>query len=179
MITTATGFSLLSGAMSTNAGFLFITLEPWADRDATAKELNRLINGILYTRINKGQAFAFGPPAIPGLGSGSGFSIMLQDRAGKNPEYLATNTQAFIQAATARPEIGGAFSTYQASVPQKYIDINTDKVLKSGVALNDVYDTFGAFLGGAYVNDFNRFGRLYKAYIQAENEYRQNESSLG
>lgn len=179
MITTATGFSLLSGAMSTNAGFLFITLKPWADRDATAKEINRMINGILYTRVNKGQAFAFGPPAIPGLGSGSGFSIMLQDRGGNNPEYLATNTQAFIQAAMARPEIGGAFSTYQASVPQKFIDINTDKVLKSGVALSDVYDTFGAFLGGAYVNDFNRFGRLYKAYIQAENEYRQNESSLG
>ncbi len=138
-----------------------------------------MINGILYTRVNKGQAFAFGPPAIPGLGSGSGFSIMLQDRGGNNPEYLATNTNAFIQAAMARPEIGGAFSTYQASVPQKFIDINTDKVLKSGVALSDVYDTFGAFLGGAYVNDFNRFGRLYKAYIQAENEYRQNESSLG
>ncbi|GAB5558302.1 MAG: multidrug efflux RND transporter permease subunit [Schleiferiaceae bacterium] len=179
MITTATGFSLLSGAMSTNAGFLFITLKPWADRDATAKEINRMINGILYTQVNKGQAFAFGPPAIPGLGSGSGFSIMLQDRGGNNPEYLATNTNAFIQAAMARPEIGGAFSTYQASVPQKFIDINTDKVLKSGVALSDVYDTFGAFLGGAYVNDFNRFGRLYKAYIQAENEYRQNESSLG
>ena len=179
MLTTATGFSLLSGAMSTNAGFLFVTLKPWADRDATAKEINRIINGVLYTQISKGQAFAFGPPAIPGLGSGSGFSIMLQDKAGNTPEYLATNTTAFIQGAKARPEIGGAFSTYQASVPQKYIDINTDKVLKSGVGLQDVYTTFGAFLGGAYVNDFNRFGRLYKAYIQAENSYRQDETSLG
>lgn len=178
MVTSVSGFSLLSSAMSTNSGFFFVTLEPWADREGTAKEITQLVNGILQKNVRQGNAFAFGPPAIPGLGSGSGFSIMLQDKAGNSPEYLQKHTNEFIAAAMQRPEIGAAFTTYQATVPQKYIDINTDKVLKSSINLNDVYTTFGAFLGGAYVNDFNRFGRLYKAYIQAENEYRQDESSL-
>jgi HAE1 family hydrophobic/amphiphilic exporter-1 len=136
------------------------------------------VNKLLYVKVNRGQAFAFGPPAIPGLGNGSGFSIFIQDRGGNTPVYLAQNTQKFIQAANARPEIGAAFTVYQASVPQKSIELNRDKILKTNVALSDVYDSFGAFLGGAYINDFNRFGRLYRAYVQAEPEYRQNEKSL-
>ncbi|WNJ20290.1 efflux RND transporter permease subunit [Pontibacter sp. G13] len=178
LVSTATGFSMISGAMSSNAGFMFITLKNWDERDKTANEIVQAINGILFTQIVEAQAFAFGPPAIPGLGNGSGFSLMLQDRVGSTPEFLAQNSAAFMQAAMARPEIQTAFTTYQASVPQKYIDLNTDKILKTGVTLNDVYTTFGAFLGGAYVNDFNLFGRLYRAYIQAEPQYRQNEKGL-
>ncbi len=124
------------------------------------------------------QAVCVGPPASPGLGRGGGVSIMLQDKGGNAPEYLGQHTRELSQAANQRPEINGAFSSFQASVPQRFIDIKTDQILKTGVALNDVYNTFGAFLGGAYVNDFNRFGRLYKAYIQAEPEYRQDERSL-
>ena len=177
MTTNATGFSLLSGAMSTNAGFLFVSLKDWDDREATALEISMKLNQAL-SKIKEAQVFCFGPPAIPGLGNGSGFSIMLQDKGGNSPEFLAENSAKFIQAANARPEIGMAFTTYQAAVPQKYMEIDNDKVLKLGVDLNDVYTTFGAFLGGAYVNDFNRFGRLYKAYIQALPEYRQNDKSL-
>jgi HAE1 family hydrophobic/amphiphilic exporter-1 len=103
---------------------------------------------------------------------------MVQDRGGNTPDYLAKQTVNFIQAAMQRPEIGVIFTTFRAGVPQRYIDINRDKVLKAGVTLNTIYTTIGAFLGGAYVNDFNRFGRLYKAYIQAEPEYRQNEDQL-
>ncbi len=179
MVTTASGFSLLTGAMSTNAGFMFVTLKDWEERELTAKELTRKISIVLNQNIKEAQAFAFGPPAIPGLGSGSGFSIMLQDRLGNAPAYLAENTNAFVRAAMSRPEIASAFSPFQATVPQKFINIDTDKILKTGVSLNDLYTTIGAFLGGAYVNDFNRFGRLYKAYIQAEPEYRQNEKGLG
>ncbi|GJM62930.1 multidrug efflux RND transporter permease subunit [Persicobacter diffluens] len=178
MVTNATGFSLLSGSMSSNAGFMFINLKPWDQRSRTVKEIVQQVNGILYTQVIEGQVFAFGPPAIPGLGNGSGFSFMLQDRGGNTPEFLAQQSGQFIQALNSRPEISSAFTTYQATVPQKFMDIDTDKILKTGVSLNDVYSTFGAFLGGAYVNDFNRFGRLYKAYIQAEPEYRQNEAGL-
>jgi len=179
MVTTVTGFSVISGSFIPNTAVLFLSLENWSDRKATAKELIRQLNGALQRDIIAAQAFSFGPPAIPGLGSGGGFSIMLQDKGGNAPEYLAQHTREFIQAANQRPEINGAFSSFQASVPQRFIDIKTDQILKTGVALNDVYSTFGAFLGGAYVNDFNRFGRLYKAYIQAEPEYRQDERSLG
>ena len=103
---------------------------------------------------------------------------MIQDKGGNTPEYLSKYTNDFILAANAREEIGSAFTTFQANVPQRYINVNRDLVLKTGVSLNDLYTTFGAFFGGIYVNDFNRFGRLYKAFIQAEPEYRQNEKNL-
>ena len=177
-ITTATGFSLISGSMSSNAGFIFVSLKDWSEREKTANEIVALLNKDFRAAINEAQVFAFGPPAIPGLGNGSGFTILIQDQGGNTAEYLAEQTANFIQAAMERPEIGSMFTTFRADVPQRYMEINIDKVLKAGVALNDIYTTIGAFLGGAYVNDFNRFGRLYKAYIQAEPEYRLSEDKV-
>lgn len=177
-VSNATGFSLLSGAMASNTGFMFVTLKNWKERDITAKEFIQKLNQQLFLRVKGAQAFAFGPPAIPGLGNGSGFSIMIQDMAGNTPAYLAQNTYKFIQAANARPEIGNAFTTFQANVPQRYMDIDKEKALKLGVSLNDLYTTVGAFMGGAYVNDFTRFGRLYKTYIQAEPQYRVDEKQI-
>jgi HAE1 family hydrophobic/amphiphilic exporter-1 len=164
--------------MSSNSGFIFISLKNWDERDITALELVHILNKEFYVGIKGAQVFAFGPPAIPGLGNGSGFTLMLQDKAGNTPEFLAQQSAKFIQAAMQRREIGSIFTTFQAGVPQKFIDVNRDKVLKAGISLNDLYTTIGAFLGGAYVNDFNKFGRLYKAYIQAEPEYRQNEDQV-
>ena len=177
-VTTATGYSILSGAMTSNTGFLFISLKNWSDRKYTAEELIAQVNKKLEKNIKGAQVFAFGPPAIPGLGNGSGFSIMLQDRAGNSPEYLASNAMKFIKAANARPEIGKAFTTFQANVPQRFMDIDREKALKLGIKLNDLYTTVGAFMGGAYVNDFTRFGRLYKTYIQAEPQYRVNADQI-
>jgi HAE1 family hydrophobic/amphiphilic exporter-1 len=103
---------------------------------------------------------------------------MIQDKGGNTPDYLAKQTTKFIQAAKQQPEIGSIFTTFRANVPQRYMEINRDKVLKAGISLNNIYTTVGAFLGGSYVNDFNRFGRLYKAYIQAEPQYRLNEDQI-
>ncbi len=177
-VTNATGYSILSGAMASNQGFAFASLKDWSDREKTAKEIIEDINRVLFVKVKDAQAFAFGPPAIPGLGNGSGFSIMIQDRAGKDPQYLSSNLMKFIQAANARPEIARAFSTFQASVPQRYIDVNKEKAMKMGINLNDLYATIGAFMGGAYVNDFTRFGRLYKTYLQAEPQYRSKETDI-
>ncbi len=177
-VTTATGYSILSGAMTSNTGFLFVGLNNWSERDRTAAEIIAEVNQKLFLGVKDAQAFAFGPPAIPGLGSGAGFSIMLQDRVGNTPEYLSENTIKFLKAANARPEIGRAGTTFQATVPQRYMDIDREKALKLGVPLNDLYTTIGAFMGGSYVNDFTRFGRLYKTYIQAEPEYRVDESGI-
>lgn len=171
-VTTATGYSILSGAMTSNTGFLFVSLKDWDERKFTAKQLIRQVNIKLSGQIKGAQAFAFGPPAIPGLGNGSGFNIMIQDKGGNTPQYLASNTIKFIKVANDRPEIGNAFTTFQASVPQRYMDIDRQKALKLGINLNNLYTTVGAFMGGAYVNDFTRFGRLYKTYIQAEPQYR-------
>jgi len=177
-VTAVSGFNLLSGSMSTNSGVVFITLTDWGERDITALELAKKLNIAFYMAIPDAQVFAFGPPAIPGLGTGAGFTMMLQDKGGNSIDYLSEQATKFIAAVNQRPEIGNAFTTFQANTPQRSVEINRDKVLKTGVDLNDLYTTISAFLGGAYVNDFNRFGRLYKAYVQAEPEYRQNEDQL-
>ncbi len=177
-VTTATGFSILSGAMTSNTGFLFVSLKDWAERKHTAKQLIEIVNQKLAKNIKSAQAFAFGPPAIPGLGNGSGFSIMIQDKGGNTTDYLASNAMKFVKAANERPEISNAFTSFQASVPQRYMDIDRQKALKLGINLNNLYTTVGAFMGGAYVNDFTRFGRLYKTYIQAEPQYRVDAKQI-
>ncbi|NOX18880.1 MAG: multidrug efflux RND transporter permease subunit [Chlorobi bacterium] len=175
--TTAAGYSMLSGSMLPNGGFIFLSLKDWSERDLTAKEVVQKLNGLL-SKIEGAQVFAFGPPAIPGLGNGSGFTFMLLDKGGNSPGYLANNSVKFMQAAMKRPEIGSIFTPFRATVPQRFLKVNRDKALKAGIPLNDMYTTISAFLGGAYVNDFNRFGRLYKAYIQAEPEYRVSEKNI-
>ncbi len=177
--TTVAGYSLLSGSFSTNTAFLFISLKDWSTRERTAKQVTDAINAQFFMRIKGAEAFAFGPPAIPGLGNGSGFTMMLQDRSGNPPEYLAQEAQKFIAAATARDEIQSVFTTYRANVPQRELSIDTERALRMGVNLNDLYQTVGAYLGGAYINDFNRFGRLYKAYVQADPAARQSPDQIG
>jgi len=157
---------------------LFGSLIDWGDRELTAAEIVAKLNVQLATKIKGAAVFAFGPPAIPGLGNGSGFSIMLQDKGGNDPFYLSTNTMKFVKAANEHPAIGRAFTTFQATVPQRFMDIDREKALKLGINLNDLYTTVGAFMGGTYVNDFTRFGRLYKTYIQAEPEYRVDEAGI-
>jgi HAE1 family hydrophobic/amphiphilic exporter-1 len=177
-VTTATGFSLLSNSMAPNGGFLFVTTTDWSERDKTVTEIVQELNMEFRQKIKGAAVFAFGPPAIPGLGNGSGFTMMLQDRIGNTPAYLSAEATKFIAAAQQRPEIGSIFTTYRSNTPQRYLDIDIDKALKMGVPLGDLYNTIGAFLGGTYVSDFNRFGRLYKAFIQAEPEYRLNADKL-
>ncbi len=178
-VTTAVGFSLLSGSSASNAGVVFVSLDEWNERGITALDMVNRLNADFRSEITEAQAFAFSPPAIPGLGNGSGFTIMVQDRGGNTTEYLSQQTTRFIQAAMQRREIGSIFTTFRASVPQRYMEVDVDKVLKAGISLSSLYTTVGSFLGGSYVNDFNRFGRLYKAYIQAEPEYRQDEDQIG
>ena len=176
--TTASGYSLLSSSFAPNNVFFFLSLTNWSERDLTAKQVIEKINAELAMKIKGAQAFSFGPPAIPGLGNGAGYSIMIQDRGGNNPSYLQENAMKFVQAAAQQPEVFNAFTPFQSTVPQRFMDIDKEKALKLGVNLNDLYQTIGAFMGGSYVNDFTRFGRLYKTYIQAEPEYRVDESQI-
>jgi hydrophobe/amphiphile efflux-1 (HAE1) family protein len=180
-VTAVAGYSLLTSSLSPNNAFLFVSLKHWSERSSAELHVNKIIqkiNGQFAMGIPQAMVFAFGPPAIPGLGTGSGFSMMLQDRGGNTPTYLAEQAQAFIEAASQRPEIGRVMSTYRANVPQIFADVDNDMALKAGVSLADLNTTLGAFLGGAYVNDFNRFGRLYKVYVQAEPEYRSDPSDI-
>src|SRR4249920_3219644 len=179
---TISGYSLLTSAYSSNMGFFFVQLKPWEERhapEAHAREVVNALNKAFRAEIPEGQVLAFGPPAIPGLGTGAGFTMQLQDRSGGAPQYLAEQTQLFLQAARKRPEIGRIGTLYRASVPQVFADIDRSKVLKSGVLMNDVNTTLGSLLGSSYINDFNKFGRVYKVYLQAEPEFRQDPKQLG
>jgi HAE1 family hydrophobic/amphiphilic exporter-1 len=179
---TISGYSLITGAYSSNMGFFFVQLKEWADRTTEESHANGVVaalNRAFSQEIPEGGVVAFGPPAIPGLGTGAGFTMEIQDRSGGSPEYLAEQSQKFMEAARKRPEIARISSLYRASVPQIYADIDRSKVLKSGVPLTDVNTTLGALLGSSYINDFNRFGRVYKVYVQAEPEFRRDPKQIG
>jgi len=179
---TITGYSLITSAYASNIGFFFVQLKPWEERHTAETHANGVIaalNRAFAQQIPEAAVVAFGPPAIPGLGTGAGFTMQLQDRGGNPPEYVAEQTARFIEAVRKRPEIGRINTLYRSTVPQIYADIDRSKVLKSGVALGDVNTTLGALLGSSYVNDFNRFGRVYKVYLQAEPEFRRDPKQLG
>jgi HAE1 family hydrophobic/amphiphilic exporter-1 len=179
--TAVVGYSMLSGVANTYSSFFFITLEEWAARkkpeekyEAIKAHLNREMSG-----LTEAIAFAFPPPAIPGVGTSGGFTFILEDRAGKDIAFLAEQTNKFLEAARKRPELTGLSTTFRPTVPQVFVDVDRDKVLKQGVALSDVYKTLQCFMGGAFVNYFNRFGRQWQIYVQAEGEYRTTARNLG
>lgn len=177
-VTSAAGFSLLAGTQSPNSGLIFIRLKDWNKRKMTAAQITEALNRELYEEIDAAEVFTFGPPSIPGLGPSSGFTIMIQDKGGNTPQYLAEYTGKFIAEAKKRPEIASISTMFQADVPQKAISIDNDKVLSAGISLDELHAQVSAYLGGMYVNNFNRFGRMYQTYIQAESEYRLNESKI-
>jgi HAE1 family hydrophobic/amphiphilic exporter-1 len=158
--------------------FIFVTLKEWGDREMTAKQLAAKLNKIFAAEITSATVMAFGPPAIQGLGASAGFSMMLQDRAGNTPKYLEEQTKAFIAVAQKRPEIKRIYTTFNAGSPQIKLEIDNEKAMKLGVSVSTVTEALGAFLGANYVNDFNRFGRQYKVYLQAEGQDRLNPEAL-
>ncbi|PYR52846.1 MAG: hydrophobe/amphiphile efflux-1 family RND transporter [Acidobacteria bacterium] len=175
------GFSFFTRVNASNYGFYFIGLKPWEERtrpDLAARAIVARINGQLRRVAPEAIAFAVMPPAIPGLGSQGGFSFWLQDRSGGTIEFLDANLQKFLAAARRRPELLGVNSTFTTTVPQLYVDVDRDKVLKQGIPLSEVYQTMQAFLGGLYVNQFNRFGRQWRVFLQAEQEERNSPEDI-
>ena len=179
--TTVAGFSLLSFVRTSYNGLFFITLKEWGDRKTREEQYHEILQRLNYelSKLPEGFAFAFSPPAIPGVGTSGGFTFVLEDRAGKDVQFLADNLAKFMGAARKRPEIGGLVSTFVPSVPQQFVDVDRDKVIKQGVPLNDVYRTIQAFMGGLFVNYFNRFGRQWQVYIEAEGDYRTRAENVG
>ncbi len=179
--TTVAGFSLLSNIQSTYSGFFFVTLQPWADRKKLTEQYQVLkgLSNLKFFQMPEGTAFAISPPAIPGIGVAGGVTLILEDRTDRGNEFLAKNVDAFLVEARKRPELGQVFTTLLPKVPQVYIDIDRQKALKQGVALQDIQDTLQAFLGGSFINYFNRFGRQWQVYLQAEGEFRTSPERIG
>ena len=179
--TTVIGYSMLSQVTNTYSAFFFITLEDWAARKkpeeqyaAIKAELTKQLGG-----ISGAIGFSFPPPAIPGVGVSGGATFILEDRAGKDISFLAENTTKFLEAAKKRPELASVSTTFRPTVPQLFLDVDRDKVLKQGVNLSDVYKTLQSFLGSGFINYFNRFGRQWQVYVQAEGDYRTNIDNVG
>src|SRR5881275_726324 len=179
--TSVVGFSLLSLVQNTYSAFFFVTFKPWSERTKPEEQYTAIkanINKQLAT-LPEGIAFAFPPPAIPGVGTSGGFTFMLEDRAGKDVGFLAQNVKTFLDTARKRPELGTLIPTSLPNVPQVFVKVDRDKVIKQGIDLTSVYQTLQTFMGGFFVNYFNRFGRTWQVYIEAEGDYRTDAKNVG
>ena len=176
--TTINGFSLLNRVSASYNGFFFVSLSPWGERKHSAPEIVKIVNARLANEVPEAIAFLFSPPAIPGLGNAGGLSFWLQDRSGGSVEFLDQNVQKFVAAARQRPELAGVVSQFSATTPQIFADVDRDKVLKQGVDVRDVYQTMQAYLGGLFLNQFNRFGRQWRVFLQAEGEERLSDHDI-
>jgi HAE1 family hydrophobic/amphiphilic exporter-1 len=179
--TSVVGFSLLSYVRTSYNANFFVSLKPWEDRKSQTEQYQAIkarLNQELK-RLPEGTVFAFSPPAIPGVGTAGGVTFVLEDRAGKDVKFLADNLNKFMAAARKRPELGMVSTTFIPSVPQEFINVDREKVLKQGVALTDVYNTIQAYMGGLFVNYYNDFGRTWQVYVEAEAPYRSTTDDLG
>ena len=178
--TSVLGFSLLSTSYNTYSAFFFVTFRPWSERTKPEEQYGAIKDRLAreLKAIPEGNAFAFAPPAIPGVGTAGGVTFALEDRSGRDISFFSDNLNKFLDAARKRPEIASATTTFLPSVPQAVVDVDRDKALKQGVAINDIYRTLQCFMGGVFVNYFNRFGRQWQVYLGAEGEYRKDENGL-
>jgi HAE1 family hydrophobic/amphiphilic exporter-1 len=174
------GYSMLSQVYNTYSAFFFISLKPWSERQAPGDKADAIIARLNreFLALPDAIAVAFPPPAIPGIGTSGGVTMVLEDRAGRNVDFLSENVQKFLKAARERPELAKVSTTFLPTVPQVYVEVNRDKVLKQGINLADVYTTLQSFMGSGFINYFNRFGRQWQLYIQAEGEYRRDARQL-
>ncbi len=180
-VSSVIGYSMLSGVTTTYSSFFFVTFKDWAERkapDESYEAIKRHLGAALST-VTAGIAFAFPPPAIPGVGSSGGFTFVLEDRSGGTVDFLAKNTQLFLAEAQKRPELAAVMTTALFGVPQVDVAVDTSKVMTQQISLDSVYQTLQTFMGGTPVNYFNRFGRQWQVYLQAEGNYRTSAENLG
>jgi HAE1 family hydrophobic/amphiphilic exporter-1 len=179
--TSVIGFSLLSYVRTSYNAFFWVSLKPWDERKSRGEQFQAIkarLNQELR-RLPEGTVFSFSPPAIPGVGTAGGVTFVLEDRSGKDVKFLADNLSKFLAAARKRPELANVSTTFVPSVPQEFINVDREKVLKQGVNLTDVYNTIQAYMGGLFVNYYNDFGRTWQVYVEAEAPYRSTTDDLG
>ncbi len=174
------GFNFLTGTAAPNAAVTFAILDPWSERTAPGRDAKSIVNRLRgeLAAIPEANIVAFNPPSIRGLGTVGGFEFQLQDRQGGSPQDLAAALGALVLEANQQPELRNVFSTFQANSPQVWVDIDREKVKTLGVSLSDVFTTLQAQLGSFYVNDFNKFGRVYRVVVQAEPQYRSRPEDI-
>ncbi len=172
------GFNLLAGITESNSGIFFVQLVDYSKRNLTAAEIAHKLNGMLYVEVPEALAFAFIPPAIPGLGISSGITFEIQDLEGKGEEYLYGESVALMEHLKANPLTSQVTTQYSQGVPQRLLDIDIEHAVSLGINPTELYELVSAMFGGSYISNFNRFGRLYQVYIEADPDFRVNKQSL-
>ncbi|MEE1672337.1 multidrug efflux RND transporter permease subunit [Agarivorans aestuarii] len=179
-VISASGYSIISGAVSSNAGLMVVILSHWDERKDPALVESNIVqraNGVL-AGYNEAQAVGFSLPALPGVGTVAGVEFFIQDTLGRTPASLAGVMRATAVEAGSAPELAAAFSTYRADVPQLFVDVDRQKAKVQGVQLSSIFMTLQTMLGSMYVNDFNRFGKVFRVNMQAETEFRNSEQDI-
>ncbi|EJO94418.1 hydrophobe/amphiphile efflux-1 (HAE1) family protein [Ectopseudomonas mendocina DLHK] len=180
-VVTFAGFDVLTFGVRSNAGVSFVPLKDWSERrtpELDARNLTHEFMGMGAAQKD-GLVLSFNPPPITGMSTTGGFESYIQDRSGGSVEQLGEKVQAFVQAASQRPELAGVQSTFSANVPQYYIDLDRTKTRALGVSVSDVFTAMQATFGSYYVNDFTLFGRTWQVSLQSESEFRRKPEDLG
>ena len=175
------GMNILNSLNVSNAAMMFIGLDDWEERESpelSAKAIALQWNK-KFAAIPGARVFAFGPPPLPGYGNVSGFTMELQDRSGGTVDQLASYVQQVTAAAAKRPEISRISTTFQPATPQVKVELDREKAQTLGVPVDDVFQTLQAYLSGLYVNDFVKFGRVYKVFLQAEPQFTSEPNDIG
>jgi len=180
-INSVSGFSILSQTSSPRSGLAFVQLAPYDERATPALQADAVVAALnaKLAALPDAQAVALLPPAIPGVGQAGGVDFFIQDRVGNSVDYLWQNAQRFMAELRNRPEIAFLNTTFTPAAPQLFAHVDEDRVLKLGVPIRDVYGTLQALLGGNFVNQFNRFGRVWRVFLEAEPQYRTDPSDIG
>jgi HAE1 family hydrophobic/amphiphilic exporter-1 len=176
------GYGAVTSTYQANYGTIFARLKPWEERKGDALHVNGIMRGLRqkFAAIPEAIIFPFNVPTLAGFGAAAGFNFLLQDRTGSlTIEQLGAQAQKFLAAARQRPELGSVFTSFDPNYPQVKVELDREKARTLGVPVNEVFLALSAVLGGAYVNDFNRFGRLYRVYAQADAAARLRAEDTG
>lgn len=174
----AAGFNMIAGISSTNSGIIFVVLKDYSQRKLSAAQIASQLTEELYVLVPEAECYAFIPPSIPGLGITSGITLEVQDLEGRGTAYLMEQTQHLMDSLRHSPMVATVSTQFNADIPRRRLDIDKRQALSQGVALADVYSSISAYLGGSYIGNFNKFGKLYQSYIQASPDRRLNGRSL-
>ena len=174
----AAGFNMIAGISSTNSGIIFVVLKDYSQRKLSAAQIASQLTEELYVLVPEAECYAFIPPSIPGLGVTSGITLEVQDLEGRGTAYLMEQTQHLMDSLRHSPMVATVSTQFNADIPRRRLDIDKRQALSQGVALADVYNSISAYLGGSYIGNFNKFGKLYQSYIQASPDRRLNGRSL-
>jgi HAE1 family hydrophobic/amphiphilic exporter-1 len=180
-VTSVIGYDMLSSTASSHNAMLSTKLKSWDERKSAqeqAKAIQLELNNKL-SQMSQGIAFSFSPPAIPGIGASGGVTFVLEDRSGSGVDFFANNLDKFVVAARKRPELTSVITTFAPHAPQIYVDVDREKVMRQKIDIAQVYETMQTFMGGYLVNYFNRFGRQWQVYVEAEGGYRTNPANIG